>query len=113
MEPSTRFRPITRRTSESNGASDLRFYAALQVYAVVLLLVILLLPPRYTRSADLAVVVGFYVLAKITEAADRAIFAFGHVVSGHTIKHLAAAAAGFGILRMLEKRRPVEVPECA
>ncbi len=104
---------VAWHTSESNGAGDLRFYAALQVYAVVLLLVILLLPPRYTRSADLAVVVGFYVLAKITEAADRAIFAFGHVVSGHTIKHLAAAAAGLWILRMLEKRRPVEVPECA
>lgn len=100
-------------TSEINGASDLRFYAALQAYAVLLLLAILLLPPRYTRSADLAVVVGFYVLAKITEAADRAIFAFGHVVSGHTIKHLAAAAAGLWILRMLEKRRPVEVPEFA
>jgi len=99
--------------SEINGASDLRFYAALQGYAVLLLLAILLLPPRYTRSSDLAVVVGFYVLAKITEAADRPIFAFGHVASGHTIKHLAAAAAGLWILRMLQKRRPVELPEHA
>jgi hypothetical protein len=81
--------------SEINGASDL------------------LLPPRYTRSSGLAVVVGFYVLAKITEAADRPIFAFGHVLSGHTIKHLAAAAAGLWILRMLQKRRPVEQPEFA
>ena len=94
--------------SEVNGASDLRFYAALQAYAVLLLLAILLLPPRYTRSSDLAIVVGFYVLAKITEAADRPIFAFGQIVSGHTIKHLAAAAAGLWILRMLQKRRPVE-----
>jgi dsRNA-gated channel SID-1 len=99
--------------SELNGASDLRFYVALQLYAVLLLLVILLLPPRYTRSSDLVVVVGFYVLAKITEAADRPIFAFGHVVSGHTIKHLAAAAAGLWILRMLQKRRPVELPASA
>jgi hypothetical protein len=97
--------------SEINGSGDLRFYAALQVYAVLLLLVILLLPPRYTRSADLVVVVGFYVLAKITETADREIFAFGHIVSGHTIKHLAAAAAGLWILWMLEKRRPVVVPQ--
>ena len=94
--------------SEINGASDLRFYAALEAYAVLLLLAILLLLPRYTRSSDLAIVVGFYVLAKITEAADRPIFALGHVVSGHTIKHLAAAAAGLWILRMLQKRRPVE-----
>ncbi len=99
--------------SELNGASDLRFYAALQAYAVLLLLVILLLPPRYTRSSDLLVIVGFYVLAKITETADRQIFAFGHIVSGHTIKHLAAAAAGLWILWMLQKRRPVELPEFA
>jgi hypothetical protein len=55
--------------SEINGASDLRFYAALQAYVVLLLLAIVLLPPRYTRSSDLAVVVGFCFLAKITEAA--------------------------------------------
>ena len=97
--------------SEINGASDLRFYAALQAYAVVLLLAVLLLPPRYTRSSDLAVVVGFYILAKIAETADRPIFAVGQVVSGHTIKHLLAAAAGLWILRMLQKRRPVELPE--
>jgi hypothetical protein len=94
--------------SEINGASDWRFYAALEAYAVLLLLAILLLPPRYTGSSDLAIVVGFYVLARITEAADRPILALGHVVSGHTIKHLAAAAAGLWILRMLQKRRPVE-----
>jgi hypothetical protein len=94
--------------SEVHGAGDLRFYAALQVYAVLMLLVILLLPPRYTRSSDLAIVVGFYVLAKITETADRQIFSVDQVVSGHTIKHLAAAAAGWWILRMLEKRRPLQ-----
>jgi hypothetical protein len=27
-------------------------------------------------------------------------------VSGHTLKHLAAAAAGYCILRMLQKREP-------
>jgi len=44
------------------------------------------------------------VLAKIFEETDRQIFALGHIVSGHTLKHLAAAAAGLWILRMLEKR---------
>jgi hypothetical protein len=96
------------RLSEVHGAGDLRFYAALQAYAVLMLLVILLLPPRYTRSSHLAIVVGFYVLAKITETADRQIFSVGRVVSGHTIKHLAAAAAGWWILRMLETRRPLQ-----
>jgi hypothetical protein len=93
--------------SEQQGAGDLRFYAAVQLYALLALLVALLLPPRYTRGRDLLVVAGFYVLAKICEAADRQIFSLGCFVSGHTLKHLAAGAAGFWILRMLEKRQPV------
>jgi len=93
--------------SEVRGAGDLRVYAAVQAYAVVSLLVILLLPPRYTRRGDLLVVVGFYVLAKLLETFDQTIFSAGHIVSGHTLKHLAAAAAGWWILRMLERRRPV------
>jgi len=90
--------------SELRGHSDLRFYAAVQVYSILVLLLVLLLPAKYTRGSDFAVVVGFYVLAKILEEADRQVFALGHIVSGHTLKHLAAAAAGFWILRMLRKR---------
>jgi hypothetical protein len=94
-------------TSEVNGHGDLRFYAAVQVGSIVVLLLALAVPSRYTRSSDFAVVVGFYVLAKILEEADGNIFALGHVVSGHTLKHLAAAAAGYWILRMLRKREPI------
>jgi hypothetical protein len=93
--------------SEVHGAGDLRFYAALQIYAVIVLLVILLLPPRYTRGGDLLIVVGFYVVAKMLEMWDHATFnASRHLVSGHALKHLAAAAAGWWILRMLQKRKP-------
>jgi hypothetical protein len=93
--------------SEVRGAGDLRFYAAVQVYAGLTLLLILLFPARYTRGSDLVVVVGFYVLAKILETFDSAIFHFDHVISGHTLKHLAGAAAGYWILRMLQKRKPL------
>jgi len=92
------------RDSELRGHGDLRFYAAVQVYAILVLLLVLLFPAKYTRGADFALVVGLYVLAKIFEETDRQIFALGHVVSGHTLKHLAAAAAGYWILRMLKKR---------
>jgi len=43
------------------------------------------------------------------EALDKPIFSAGHIVSGHTLKHLAAAAAGHCILRVLQKRRPVSL----
>lgn len=93
--------------TETLGAGDLRFYAAVQVYAVLILPVLLLLPPRYTRGPDFVVVFVFYVLAKVFETADRQIFSLDqHTISGHTLKHLAAGAAGFWILRMLQKRQP-------
>jgi hypothetical protein len=91
--------------SELHGRGDLRFYAAVQVYSGLVLLIALLLPAQYTRKWDFAVVVGFYLLAKILEMSDKIIFSIGHMVSGHTLKHLAAAGAGYWILRMLHQRR--------
>ena len=96
--------------SELRGAGDLRFYAELQVFSMVVLLVALLLPRPYTRSADLAVVASFYVLAKALESSDQILFSLGHAISGHTLKHLAAAAAGYWILRMLRRRKPISCP---
>jgi hypothetical protein len=93
--------------TEQRGAGDLRFYAAVQLYALLALLVALLLPPRYTHGSYLLVVAGLYVIAKICETEDRQIFSFGHLVSGHTLKHLVAGAAGFWILRMLQKRQAI------
>lgn len=93
--------------SELRGAGDLRFYSAVQAYAVLFLLIALLLPPRYTRGSDLAMVAGFYVLAKALELLDKRIFEQGRFVSGHTLKHLAAAAAGYWIFRMLRGREPI------
>jgi hypothetical protein len=93
--------------SELRGAGDLRFYSAVQAYSVLFLLIALLLPPSYTRGSDLAIVAAFYVLAKVLELLDRPIFELtGHIISGHTLKHLAAAGAAYWILRMLTKRRP-------
>jgi hypothetical protein len=93
--------------SVQRAAGDLRFYMAVQVYAVLALFAALLLPPRYTRGSDLAVVAGLYVLAKICELADRQIFSLGDVVSGHTLKHLVSGLASLWILRMLQKRQPI------
>lgn len=90
--------------TELHGHGDLRIYGAVQAYSTLAVVLVLLLPSRYTRGRDFVVVFGFYVLAKILETADRQIYTLGHVVSGHTLKHLAAAAAGYWILRMLQLR---------
>ncbi|MFZ1085072.1 MAG: hypothetical protein WAN35_08920 [Terracidiphilus sp.] len=97
--------------SELRGAGDLRFYAAVQAYSALVILLSLLFPARYTRSYDLGLVAGFYALAKALETFDKPIYAALGVVSGHTLKHLAAAAAGYCILRMVQKRNFLQNPE--
>ncbi len=92
--------------SELRGVGDLRFYAAVQVCSTLVLLIVLLFPARYTRGSDLAIVVGLYALAKLLELFDKPVFHALRVVSGHTLKHLAAAGAGYWLLRMLRTRRP-------
>lgn len=47
----------------------------------------------------------FYVLAKLLELGDVTLFeATGHIVSGHTLKHLAAALAAWPVIRALGSR---------
>lgn len=95
------------RWSEQRGQGDLRFYAAVQLYAALVVVLALFLKSRYTRGSDLAVLTVFYLLAKVAETFDRQIFSVGHWASGHTIKHLAAAIGSYWILRMLMKRKPI------
>jgi hypothetical protein len=87
---------------------DLRLYAWAQFFPFVALILILrLFPPRYTGASYWAAAVALYALAKLLEFYDEKIYSFGHLVSGHTLKHLAAAAGGFAILRLFEMRRPI------
>jgi hypothetical protein len=100
---------VAWRLGEGEGAGDLRLYALVQFYpraAIPLMLV--LFPPRYDRTADLMLGFAWYALAKVGEHWDAAIYnALGHAVSGHTLKHLAAAIGTAWMLRMLMKRRPL------
>jgi hypothetical protein len=91
---------------ELHGHGDLRAYAAVQLYSALVLLIAPLLKSRYSRGYDFLIVFGWYALAKIFETADRFIFTHTHIVSGHTVKHLAAASAGYWVLRMLRLREP-------
>lgn len=80
-------------------------YAGAQYFSIVLIVLLLLLfPPRYTRGLDMLWITGCYALAKILESADRQVYSLGGFVSGHTLKHLVAAAAVFFVLRMISKR---------
>lgn len=95
--------------SELRGHGDLTWYASVQIYTVLVLLIAPFLPARYTRNWDFLAVFGFYALAKVFETLDRQIYSLGHIVSGHTLKHLAAGLAGYWVLRMLQQREPLKV----
>lgn len=95
--------------SELRGAGDLRFYATIQAFPLVVVPVLIFATrPRYTRTFDLAWVVAFYLFAKVLEYFDKTIFSFGHAVSGHTLKHLSASLSAYFLLRMLRLRHPLD-----
>jgi hypothetical protein len=87
---------------------DLRLYFWVQFFPGLALLVLFLLyPPKYTGTYYWIIAVGLYALAKVFEFADNAVFSAGYLLSGHTLKHLSAAAACFAVLRYFETRRPI------
>ena len=88
---------------------DLRLYAWAQFFPFVTLILILqLFPPKYTGALYWIAALALYALAKLLEFLDDKIFSFGSNVSGHTLKHLAAAGAAWTILRHFQTRRSVQ-----
>lgn len=89
---------------------DLRLYGWVQFFpGLALPLIFLLFPPQYSGTSDWLVAAALYALAKVFEFSDHAIYAIGSILSGHTLKHIAAAAACFVILRHFQKRRPITI----
>jgi Ceramidase len=94
--------------TESLGRGDLRFYGFVQFYPMIAIPAVCLLFPeyRYLSGRCIAAVAGWYALSKILEYFDREVFdLLSHSVSGHTLKHLAAATAALVVARSLLARR--------
>jgi ceramidase len=89
-------------------SDDLRLYFWMQFFpGLALILLFLLHPPKYTGTSYWIVAVTLYALAKVFEFSDKAIYSAGNFLSGHTLKHFAAAAACFAILRYFGARQPI------
>jgi len=85
---------------------DLRLYAWMQFFPMLALVVLFLLfPARYTNASYWIIAAVLYALAKVFEYADAPIYSAGEILSGHTLKHLAAAAACGAVLRYFETRK--------
>jgi len=88
-----------------NGPGDLRPYLLLQASPLVLIPLWQWIynAPRADRIA-FAIAIGLYVAAKATELLDHPIFASLQWISGHTLKHLLAAAAAAVIVTRLTRQ---------
>jgi hypothetical protein len=96
--------------SEQNGNGDLRPYILVQFYsALVILLIVVMFPPMYSGTGELLIALILYVVAKALESLDSQIFGLGRIVSGHTLKHLAAALSVWFILQMVKRRTPIAI----
>lgn len=93
--------------SETQGAGDLRPWLLVQLMPVVLVpLLLLLYPPRYSHEGDTLAVIAIYLVALLLDLGDRAVFALTDgLVGGHTLKHLVAALAAWFVARHLRRRR--------
>lgn len=95
--------------TEGLGCGDLRLYGVVQFLPLILIPLILLmykLPENY-----LPFIIGlvfFYALSRLTEAFDHQIFETLRILSGHTLKHLFAAAAACCIFMMLKNREDLQ-----
>ena len=100
--------------TESAGVGDLRWYGYVQFFPALLIPILWRSFPRtYDRIGDFAYAGLWYAAAKLLEAGDRAVFDLTRgFVSGHTLKHAAAAVATLCFVRHLVRRRPTDpVPD--
>jgi len=94
---------------EVRGHGDLRPYVLVQFLPLLMIPLIMALyrsPTTHGRYIFFALV--WYGLAKVFELFDRQIFSSLGFVSGHTLKHLAAAAGCWTLVSMLGIRAPLQ-----
>lgn len=82
-------------------------WVVVQFGGIALAVALALTRPRPgALGVPLGGVLFFYVLAKLFELGDVTVFeATGHIVSGHTLKHLAAALAAWPVISKLRDRK--------
>ena len=87
-------------------SGDLRFYVWVQGAPLLAIpYLVAAFPGKHLQRHVLLYGVGWYALAKAAEFRDQEIWILtGGLISGHSAKHLLAAAAAYCVLRMLQRR---------
>jgi len=91
--------------SESRGAGDLRFYAFVQFFPLLVIPVILTcFRSPYNNVNAYWLLLTTYIAAKAFEHFDYEIYNASEFISGHTLKHVAAALGLYILLVSYERR---------
>ncbi len=90
-----------------NGAGfDIRPYLFVQFFPLLVMLIVLVFfPSRYTHETDYWIVLLFYACSGFFEAYDRQIFEILVVISGESLKHILLAGAAWQFLWMFQNRK--------
>jgi Ceramidase len=89
--------------TEMMGAGDLRMYGFVQFYPMLLIPTIIFLFPASNQKIELrnlAWIFTWYIVAKICEHSDKEIYSHAGFISGHSLKHIAAAIATWYLVKM-------------
>ncbi len=91
--------------TESRGQGDLRLYGLVQFLPLLLIpLLLLLRQNEFVVSGGYWSLILFYGIAKLFEAVDEPLFAATGLLSGHPLKHVAAAIGVYLLLDYYKKR---------
>lgn len=94
--------------TERNGCGDLRPYIFVQFFPMLMVPVIMFLyPADGAKKKILLPMIGMYIVAKYFEYSDYDLYAFGNIISGHSLKHLFAAGATAAVIKMAGTRYQV------
>jgi hypothetical protein len=91
--------------TELAGAGDLRLYILVQYYPLLLIPLILLFFGGSARGRawhQLGWVFGWYLVAKVFDVLDCPVWSALGIVSGHTVKHIAAGLSTWWLVRMFQ-----------
>ena len=91
--------------SELAGSGDLRPYGLVQYLPMLMIpMVLLMFDAKYSHDRAIWWFLGWYLIAKIFEVFDDQVFAWIPIISGHSLKHVAAAIGCLIYLRYLQHR---------
>ncbi len=92
--------------TNNNDGGDIRIYILVQFLPMLLIpFIVWLYPPTLEPNSYVWGLMGMYGLAKILELLDKPVFQILKVISGHSLKHLAAALGVLIFAMGLVRRR--------